>query len=122
MHETPVFMRVLQNPCRSKQCGLRVGKVNEIQGISTVFLGFYAYFSYFGRRLAVFAFLAAWNPRQMRPKPILNRLSLQPEKHRLLRLQCRCNRRVQRIHHRRRQLEMANHSGRKVRLQRRTCW
>lgn len=68
LHETPVFMRVLQNPCRSKQCGLRVGKVNEIQVISTVFLGFFAIFTYFGRKLPVFALMAAPNPRQMRLK------------------------------------------------------
>jgi hypothetical protein len=28
LHETPVFMRVRTEPCRSKQCGLGVGKVN----------------------------------------------------------------------------------------------
>jgi hypothetical protein len=54
LHETPVFMRVLQNPVVRNNAALERLKSMEKRGISTVFLGFRTDFAYFPRKTAVF--------------------------------------------------------------------
>jgi hypothetical protein len=54
MHETPVFMRVLQNPVVRNNAALGRLKSMEKRGFSTVFSGFRTDFAYFLRKNAVF--------------------------------------------------------------------
>jgi hypothetical protein len=43
LHETPVFMRVLENPVVRNNAALGGPKSMEKRRFSTIFLGFYAY-------------------------------------------------------------------------------
>ena len=45
MHETPLFMRVLENPVVRNNAAWEALKSMEICGFSTVFLGFYRLFA-----------------------------------------------------------------------------
>ncbi len=108
--QNPVFMRVFREPCRWLQCDFGRGKVNGKRPISTIFLGFCAYFAYFCLFLAA---LSRSVGRISCPKTAgkTSSGSMQPEEHLLLRRQSRRDRRIERIDHGRGQLEMANDHG-----------
>ena len=120
LHETPVFMRVLQNPVVRNNAALGWAKSMEKQRDFHSFLRFLCLFSpVFSRNCLYFG---RFYRRRISPKTRVHGPCRTPlnaaRKAPSSSAKRRRDRRVQRIHHRRGQLEMANQRRRKAGIKR----
>ena len=114
MHETPLFMRVPENPVVRNNAAWGRPKSMEKLRFSTVFLGFCTYFSRNCWFLPVFCHFWATQFFKDRPFEPSNGSSVQPEEHLLLGRDGRRDWGIQRINHRRQQSEMLDQNLGKI--------